>query len=132
MSSILSMDYLFTTTIEKLWSAITDSNKLAKWITDNDFKPIVGHRFQFRHQPSEWWDGIVDGEVIVVEEPNRLSYSWATGEEKHIVTLSLKDLGNGEVNLHLEQSGFTNIHGLEGARHGWNAWVVKLEQILEQ
>ncbi|SFS56359.1 SRPBCC domain-containing protein [Paenibacillus sp. 453mf] len=132
MSSILSMDYLFTTTIEKLWSAITDSNKLAKWIADNDFKPIVGHRFQFRHQPSEWWDGIVDGEVIVVEEPNRLSYSWATGEEKHIVTLSLKDLGNGEVNLHLEQSGFTNIHGLEGARHGWNAWVVKLEQMLEQ
>ena len=32
---------------------------------------IVGHKFQFRAEPSEWWDGIVDGEVFEVDEPNR-------------------------------------------------------------
>ncbi|PTM57520.1 SRPBCC family protein [Desmospora activa] len=132
MSLTLSMDFRFTTSIEKLWSALTDSSKLAKWITENDFKPVVGHRFQFRHQPSEWWDGIVEGEVLIVDEPNRLSYTWATGDEKHTVTLTLQDLGDGKVNLHLEQTGFSNAQGLEGAKYGWGAWVGELEKLLEQ
>jgi uncharacterized protein YndB with AHSA1/START domain len=132
MSLILSMDFQYTTSIEKAWAALTDSSKLAKWITENDFKPIVGHRFQFRHEPSEYWDGIVDGEVLIVEPPNRLSYSWATGDEGHTVTWTLQDLGDGKVNLHLEQTGFSNVHGLEGARYGWSEWFGKFEQVLDQ
>ncbi|MBE9914118.1 SRPBCC domain-containing protein [Paenibacillus donghaensis] len=132
MSLSLSMDFQFTTTIEKLWSAITDSNKLAKWIAENDFKAEVGHRFQFRHQPSEWWDGIVNGEVLIVDEPNRLSYEWAVGQEKQTVTLTLQDLGGGKLNLHLEQTGFSNAQGLEGAKYGWSSWVVELEKMLQQ
>ncbi len=130
MSLALSMDYQFDTTIEKAWAALTDSNKLAKWITENDFEPVVGHRFQFRHQPSEYWDGIVDGEVLVVEPPDRLSYSWATGNERHTVTWTLEELGDGRVNLHLDQTGFTNTHGLEGAKYGWSEWFGKFEQAL--
>lgn len=132
MSLILSMDFQYTTSIEKAWAALTNSSKLAKWITENDFKPIVGHRFQFRHEPSEYWDGIVDGEVLIVEPPNRLSYSWATGDERHTVTWTLHDLGDGKVNLHLEQTGFSHVHGLEGARYGWSEWFVKFENALDQ
>lgn len=130
MSLTLSLDFQYTTSIEKAWAALTDSNKLAKWIMANDFKPVVGHRFQFRTEPSEWWDGIIDGEVLIVEEPSRLSYSWASGEEKHTVTWTLQDLGDGKVNLHLEQTGFSNPHGLEGARHGWSNWFGGFEQVL--
>lgn len=75
MSLVLSLDFQYTTSIEKAWAALTDPNKLAQWITANDFKPVVGHRFQFRHEPNEYWDGIVEGEVLIVEEPTRLSYS---------------------------------------------------------
>jgi uncharacterized protein YndB with AHSA1/START domain len=132
MSLILSMDFQYTTSIEKAWSALTDSRKLAKWITENDFKPVVGHRFQFRHEPSEYWDGIVDGEVLIVEAPHRLSYSWATGDERHTVTWTLQVLGDGKVNLHLEQTGFSNVHGLEGARYGWSEWFGKFENVLDQ
>lgn len=32
MSLALALDFEYTTSIEKLWSAITDSNKLAKWV----------------------------------------------------------------------------------------------------
>jgi Uncharacterized conserved protein len=130
MSLALTMDFQYKTTMEKAWTALTDSTQLAKWITENDFKPVVGHRFQFRHQPSEYWDGIVDGEVLVVEPPNRLSYSWATGDEKHTVTWTIQDLGDGKVNLHLEQTGFSNVHGLEGARYGWSGWFERFEQAL--
>jgi uncharacterized protein YndB with AHSA1/START domain len=132
MSFSLNMDFQFETTVEKLWSALTDSGKLARWIADNDFKPVVGHRFQFHHQPNEYWDGIVNSEVLAVEEPHRLSFSWVVGEERHTVTLILDDLGNGKVHLRLEQTGLSNKAALSGARYGWEAWVGKLEQVLAE
>ncbi|MBB6637197.1 SRPBCC family protein [Cohnella thailandensis] len=131
MSLTLSMDFPFATSIEKAWSALTDSGKLAKWIAENDFKPVVGHRFRFRHQPSEWWDGIVDGEVLAVDEPNRLSYIWASGGEEQTVTWTLQELGDGKVNLYLEQTGFSDTQGLEGARYGWGEWFGEFEKALE-
>lgn len=130
MSLALTMDFQFKTSMEKAWTALTDSNKLAQWITENDFEPIVGHRFQFRHEPSEYWDGVVNGEVLLVEPPSQLSYSWATGDERHTVTWTIQDLGDGNVNLHLEQTGFSNVHGLEGARYGWGEWFERFEQAL--
>jgi uncharacterized protein YndB with AHSA1/START domain len=126
------MDFHFETTVEKLWSALTESDKLAKWIADNDFKPIVGHRFQFRHPPSEYWDGIVNSEVLVVDAPHRLSFLWVVGEERHTVTLTLEDLGDGKVQLHLEQTGLSNQAALAGAKYGWGAWAQKLEQVLAE
>jgi len=132
MSLALSMDFQYTTSIEKAWSALTDSSKLAKWIMENDFKPVVGHRFQFRTKPSEYWDGIINGEVLIVDEPNRLSYTFASGGEEHTVTWTLQDLGDGKVNLHLDQTGFSNAQGLEGAKYGWGNWFGGFEKVLEQ
>lgn len=131
MSLILSQDYQFETSVEKLWDALTDSAKLAKWIAPNDFKPVVGHRFQFRREPNEWWDGILHCEVLLVEPPSRLSFTMATGNEKHTVVLTVHDLGNGKVNLHLEQTGFTNKYGLQGAAQGWKAWCAALSELLK-
>jgi Uncharacterized conserved protein len=130
MSLSLNMDFQFTTSVEKLWNALTDSSKLAKWIADNDFEPVVGHRFQFRHQPNEYWDGIVDSEVLIVDEPNQLSFTWTVGDERHTVTLTIQDMGDGKANLHLEQTGITNEQGLAGAKYGWMAWVDKLVKVL--
>ncbi|MFF2890157.1 SRPBCC family protein [Paenibacillus sp. NPDC057967] len=130
MSLVLNLDFQYNTTIEKLWAAVTDSEKLEKWVLKNDFRPIVGHRFQFRAEPNEYWDGVINGEVLVVEPPSRLSYTWAVGEEKHTVVWTLQELGDGGVNLHLEQTGFSNPHGLAGAKHGWSAWCGELEKLL--
>ncbi|MCZ8521387.1 MULTISPECIES: SRPBCC family protein [Paenibacillus] len=139
MSQTLTLDFQYTTTIEKLWFALTDSSKLAKWVADirtgeameNDFKPVAGHRFQFRTQPTEYWNGIIEGEVLLVEEPHRLSYTWESGE-KHTVTWTLQDVGDGKINLHLEQTGISNAQALQGAKYGWTAWCGKLDQVLQQ
>jgi len=138
MSLTLSLDFQYATTIEKLWSALTDSSKLAKWVSniqtgqamENDFKPVVGHRFQFRTQPSEYWDGVIEGEVLIVDAPNRVSYTWASGGEKHTITWTLQDLGDGKVNLHLEQSGLSSQQALGGAKYGWSKWCGELEKEL--
>jgi len=90
MKSDVSLDYQFTSSIEQVWNALTDSDTLAKWIWDNDFKPVVGHKFQFRTEPNEWWDGIVDSEVLEVDEPHKLSYTWVSAGESTTVTWTLK------------------------------------------
>lgn len=132
MSLKLDLDFQYKTSIEKLWRALTESDMLEKWVLANDFKPIVGHRFQFRNQPNDYWDGIIDGEVLVVDPPNRLSYSWAVGEEKHTVTWTLENLHDGKVNLHLEQTGFSQANGLQGAKYGWSKWCAELEKVLAE
>lgn len=83
------------------------------------FQARRGRRFRFRAQPFNGWDGIIEGEVPVVEPTPRLSYTWAGGGEEHKIVWTLQDLGNGRVNLHLEQTGFFRQQGLEGARYGW-------------
>jgi len=132
MSLKLSLDFQYTSTIEKVWAALTDSEKLAQWVLPNDFKPIVGQRFQFRAEPNEWWDGLIEGEVLIVDPPNQLSYTWASAGEQHTVVWTVQDVGDGKVNLHLDQTGFSNPQGLEGAKYGWSAWCGELEKLLAQ
>jgi uncharacterized protein YndB with AHSA1/START domain len=135
MKPDVSLDFQFTSTIEQVWNALTESDMLAEWIWDNDFKPVVGHKFQFRAESSEWWDGIVNGEVLEVDEPNRLSYTWASAGETTTVTWTLKKDSEGTVHLHLDQTGFSAATkaqegAIEGAKYGWTSMGNKLEKVL--
>ena len=56
---------------EKVWRAITQPNLMEEWLMKNDFKPIVGHRFNLR---ADW--GVVDCQVLAVEPNKTLAYSW--------------------------------------------------------
>jgi uncharacterized protein YndB with AHSA1/START domain len=56
----------------------------------NDFKPVVGHQFQFRTEPTQWWNGIIDCEVLEVDEPHKLSYTWVSGGKITTVIWTLK------------------------------------------
>lgn len=67
----------------------------------------------------------------MVEEPYRLSYTWHGGEQ-HTVTWTLQDLGNGMVNLHLEQTGISSEPARNGAKFGWGKWCESLKTLLEQ
>jgi uncharacterized protein YndB with AHSA1/START domain len=64
---------------ERVWQAITDSRALAAWLMPNDFEPVVGHRFTFRTEPAPGFDGIVHCEVLRVEPPRLLSFTWKGG-----------------------------------------------------
>ena len=128
----LTLDFKFASSIDKVWYALTDSDTLEKWIWKNDFQPVVGHKFQFRAERSEWWDGIVNGEVLEVDEPNMISYTWASGSEEHTVTWTLKETSDGNINLHLEQTGISSKDGLKGAEYGWTNMSPQLEKVLEE
>lgn len=137
MKADVSLDYQFTSSIEKVWNALTDSDTLEKWIWKNDFKPVVGHKFQFRAEPNEWWDGIVNCEVLKVEEPHTLSYTWASAGEITTVTWTLTQGEDGTTTLHLDQSGFSEATkarqgAIEGAKYAWINNGNQLEKVLAE
>jgi uncharacterized protein YndB with AHSA1/START domain len=136
MKPDVSVQHQFPFSIEKVWDALTDSETLGKWIWPNNFKPIVGHTFQFRAEPNEWWNGIVDCEVLEIEEPYKLSYSWNSAGEETTVVWTLKELEGGQTILLLDQSGFSEETkqtkgAIEGATYSWIGFCKNLETTLE-
>lgn len=137
MSETVVLNFELKSPIERVWHALTDSAMLSKWMLfkSNDFKPVVGHAFQFRE--ASGWDGVVDCEVIEVDEPHRLSYTWVSGGENDqphstVVTWTLTEAEGGVTRLHLEQSGFRSDARQEigGAKYGWMSMVDQLQSLL--
>lgn len=91
----------------KVWRVLTDSDLLARWLMPNDFAPVVGHRFTFRTdpRPAQRFDGVVHCEVLEVDPPHRLRWSWRGGRLDTEVSWALAAEGRG-TRLFLEHSGF--------------------------
>ena len=92
----------------------------------NDFKPVVGHRFNLR---ADW--GTVDCQVLAVEPNKTLSYTWAAYDLKSVVTSTLTPTSTG-THLRMEQSGFRpdQPQYYQGAQGGWQQFLANLEQVL--
>jgi uncharacterized protein YndB with AHSA1/START domain len=121
---------------EKIWRALTQSALMEEWLMKNDFKPVVGHQFNFRSTPMPQWNGVVDCQVLAVEPLKRLSYSWSSsGEEakdgmKTVVNWTLTPNQTG-VLVRMEQSGFRpeDERFFQGATFGWQKMVGGLERV---
>jgi uncharacterized protein YndB with AHSA1/START domain len=106
---------------------------------NNDFQPVVGHRFNFRATPNPRWNGVVGCEVLIVEPNRRLAYSWnasaAAAEDglKTVVTWTLTPTRSG-VLVRMEQSGFRpeDESNYSGAKYGWQRYITALEQAVSQ
>jgi uncharacterized protein YndB with AHSA1/START domain len=90
---------------ERVWQALTDSAELAQWLMPNDFQPRLGHKFQFRSRPAPGWDGVVNCQVIELDPPKRLAYTWRSSKLDTVVSFTLEPAPGG-TRLHLEHKGF--------------------------
>ena len=61
---------------EVVWEYLTDPELLAQWLMPNDFKPEVGHKFQFGAKPKFplGFDGRIYCEVLEIIPLKRLSF----------------------------------------------------------
>jgi uncharacterized protein YndB with AHSA1/START domain len=111
---------------EKIWRALTQPHLIEEWLMKNDFKPVVGHRFDLR---ADW--GSVGCQVVAVEPNKKLSYSWSAYGLESIVTWTLTPTSKG-THLRMEQSGFQpdQEQAYQGAKHGWQRFLTKLDQTL--
>ncbi len=94
---------------ERVWQVLTNPRALAAWLMDNDFEPRVGHRFRFQAEPQQGLDGTIYCEVIKLDEPRCLSYTWRGSFmcKPTIVTWTLLPVEGG-TQLQLEHKGFEN------------------------
>ena len=116
---------------QKIWRALTEGALMEEWLMSNDFQPVVGHRFTFRANPVPGWSGIIECEVLVVEPPSRLSYSWGTLGLGTAVSWTLTPTASG-THLRMEQSGFgpDQNQNYNGAKYGWQNFIGKLERVV--
>jgi uncharacterized protein YndB with AHSA1/START domain len=116
---------------EKIWRALTEGQLIEEWLLKNDFKPVVGHRFQFRREPMPNWNGVIDCEVLEVEPNSRLSYGWGSMGLETVVAWTLTPTAGG-THLRMEQSGFPSEEGAnyKGAKYGWRNFIDKLERVV--
>lgn len=93
---------------------------------------MIGHKFEFVLEPTQNW--VVSCEVLAVDEPHRLSYTWVGYGESNTVTWTLKQAPDGIVDLHLEQSriseGADQLYN--GVIYGWMIMGNKTEKVLEE
>lgn len=127
--------------VERVWEYLTDSELLAQWLMKNDFKPIVGHRFQFHTKMivNMGFDGNVYCQVLEIVPLKRLSYSWKGGPGKgkitldSVVTWTLIEKDGG-TELTIEHTGFAGLKNFLGyffMNSGWkNGIRNKLAELL--
>jgi uncharacterized protein YndB with AHSA1/START domain len=111
---------------EKIWRALTQPHLIEEWLMKNDFKPVVGQRFDLR---ADW--GAVGCQVLAVEPNKMLSYTWGAYGLESVVTWTLTPTSTG-TRLRMEQSGFRpdQQQAYQGAQYGWQRFFANLEQVL--
>jgi uncharacterized protein YndB with AHSA1/START domain len=111
--------------LDKVWRALTQSPLIEEWLMENDFKPVVGHRFDLR---ADW--GVVACQVLAVEPNKALSYTWEALGLKSVVSWTLTSTSTG-TQLRMEQSGFRpdQQQAYEGAKYGWQKFFAALERV---
>ncbi len=121
-----------------VWEYLTKPELIAQWLMPNDFKPIVGNEFQFRHSclPEYNLDGIVYCKVLEIIPYKKLSYSWKAGPGEgkisldSIVTITLIEKDNG-TELTLQHDGFTSLNNSVFAimDAGWLKNIKKINEL---
>src|ERR1035441_8666030 len=115
---------------EKIWRALTEGQLMEQWLMKNDFKPVMGHRFQLRSTPVPNWNGIIDCEVLLVDPQSRLSYGWGALGLESVVTWTLTPTESG-THVRMEHSGFPSEESAsyKGAKYGWTNFIGNLERV---
>jgi uncharacterized protein YndB with AHSA1/START domain len=116
---------------EKIWRALTQGPLIKEWLLDNDFQPVVGHKFKFQSPPMPQWNGIIDSEVLVLEPNRKLAYSWSSMGLESTVVWTLVATQGGTL-VRMEQSGFRPDQeaNYQGANYGWQKFIAGLERVV--
>jgi uncharacterized protein YndB with AHSA1/START domain len=112
-----------------VWRWLSSSEAMAQWLMPNTFEPRVGHRFEFRARPAPGFDGIVRCEVLEVDPPKRLAFTWVGGGLDTVVRFDLVPDDGGTL-LRLEHAGFAGVKGALLSHLLGNGWKGMLERKL--
>jgi uncharacterized protein YndB with AHSA1/START domain len=140
MKKEINHTLFFTQSPQEVWEYLTKPELMEQWLMKNDFKPVVGHQFQFTTKPILQLDcdGTMYCTVLEVVPFKKLTYSWKSGPGEgnikidSLVEWVLNPKDNG-TELVLKHSGFSdkeNLHMFEGLNGGWLQNMKKVATIL--
>lgn len=78
--------------IDEVWAVLTDPELVAQWTTTGQggrpegFAAVPGTRFRFVGKPTIGWAGVVYCEVLDVDAPRTLRYTWKGDQDSDDVT----------------------------------------------
>jgi uncharacterized protein YndB with AHSA1/START domain len=105
--------------IEDVWEVVTAPEWVAQWTTTGQggrpegFQPIAGTQFRFVGKPTMGWAGVVCCEVLEVNAPHLLRYTWRGDQDSDDlteVTCRLEPVPDG-TRFTWEHTGFTGAGG---------------------
>ena len=116
----------------RIWRALTEGPLIKQWLMDNDFQPVMGHRFNFRWARGGY-SGVIDSEVQVIEPNKKLSYSWNSMGLESVVVWTLVATKAGTL-VRMEHSGFgpDQEAAYQGAKGGWQMFIGNLERVVTE
>jgi uncharacterized protein YndB with AHSA1/START domain len=116
---------VYDTSIEDLWSALTEPSRLARWIGEFDGDLTIGG--QFHAHFTSTWTGL--GRVDICEPPHRLLVTtWDEDEDPTAIEAVLEAHGD-KVLLVIEERGLP-LQDLAGHGAGWQAHIEDLATYL--
>jgi uncharacterized protein YndB with AHSA1/START domain len=123
---VVRMEDVFDTGIDDLWSAVTDPERLARWIARVEGDLRLGGKFQARFTSS--WEG--PGRVDVCEPPRRLLVTMSPGQpDETVITADLADEGD-RTRLVVQERGLPLDEAPDHGA-GWQAHMEDLAAYLE-
>lgn len=116
---------------EKIWRALTQPHLIEEWLMKNDFKPVVGHKFNLSRDATPDIKVVIDCEVTEVEPNETLAYTWKAFGTDTVVTFTLTPTPTGTL-LRVQQSGFAadNRAAIKGANASWRQFLRALDGLL--
>ena len=115
MSQEIVLETFYPHPPERVWQALTDRRALSSWMMDNDFEACLGHQFQFQSCPLPGLKVTIYCQVLEVEAPKHLVYSWKehpSDTPSRVSWTLFTAAGGTQVRLqHRSSSGVASIPG---------------------
>lgn len=114
----------FPTTIDDLWNALTDAERLSRWFLPVTGDLRVGGKFAL--------EGNASGEILDCDPPKRMSLTWVYDEQTSWVDVELRsDSGGEQTDLELRHTAhvpdeFWNEYGPGATGVGWDLALLGL------
>jgi uncharacterized protein YndB with AHSA1/START domain len=110
--------------IEEVWTVVTDPQYVAQWTTTGQggrpegFRAVPGTKFQLVGKPTIGWAGVVYCEVVDVDAPRLLHYTWKGDKDTDAITQVryLLEPTPGGTRFAVEHTGFTGVSGFAMSR----------------
>ena len=114
MSQEIVLETFYRHPPERVWQALTDRRALSAWMMNNDFEACLGHQFRFQSCPLPGLEVTIYCQVLEVEVPKRLVYSWKehpSDTPSRVIWTLCPVEGGTQVRLQHRATGFVSIPG---------------------